>query len=111
MSQKKPKPNTSSTRGRRPARRARRRLGWLIATMAVLAVVAGGWLVLRKQPAAQSTSALPGPAGGRDVAQDVNTLIGRRAPAFTLATAAGRTYMVTPGRDRPTVLIFHMGLT
>lgn len=111
MSQKKPRPNTHSTRGRRPAGRAGRRLGWLIAAIAVLAVVAGGWLVLREQPAAQSTSALPGPAGGRDVAQDVSTLVGQRAPAFMLATAAGRTYTVTPGRGRPTVLIFHMGLT
>lgn len=111
MSRKKPRPNTHLPRGRRPAPRARRRLGWWVATIAVLVVVAGGWLVLREQPAVQSTSALPGPAGGRDVAQDVNTLIGQRAPAFTLVTAAGRTYAVTPGRGRPTVLIFHMGIT
>jgi len=45
------------------------------------------------------------------VAQDVNTLVGKPAPAFTLADSEGQRYAVAPGRGRPTVLIFHMGIT
>lgn len=76
-------------------------------------IVAGvaAWLAFRGGGASPSGTGLPGPAGGRDVAQDVNTLIGRPAPSFTLSTAEGRTYTVAPGGDRPAVLIFHMGVT
>ena len=85
--------------------------GWWLMGMAALAVVvAGGWFLLRDRVAPQSAVALPGPEGGSDIAQDVNTLVGTRAPSFTLSTADGRSHAVTPGRGRPTVFIFHMGI-
>ena len=111
MSKKKQRSNLRPQQDRRAARRRGRRVGWWIAGVAVLAVVlAGGWLVFRDRTSPLPVGALPGPAGGRDVAQDVNTLVGQRAPSFSLATADGRTHAVTPGRGRPTVLVFHMGV-
>lgn len=58
-----------------------------------------------------SSSGFPGPIGGRDIAQDVGTLVGKRAPAFTLQDSEGVSYQVTPGRGRPLVLVSHMGIT
>ncbi len=69
------------------------------------------YLLLR--PAAQPTTAgqLPGPLGGPQVAQDVNTLLGKPAPAFTLEDSEGKSYTVTAGKGKPLVLVFHMGIT
>jgi len=109
VSRDKRRPDNRSQRDRRPARR--RRFGWWIAGVTGLAIiVAGGWLAVRDREAPPAGTVLPGPAGGREVAQDVNTLVGQRAPSFSLPTAEGRTHTVPPGRDRPTVLIFHMGI-
>jgi hypothetical protein len=78
----------------------------------VLAVaVALTWRTFHRSHGVAGPGALPGPLGGPDVAQEVNTLVGKPAPAFTLADSEGKPYAVTPGRGRPTVLIFHMGLT
>ena len=110
MSKKKQKATTRSPQGRSSGRVARRRLGWLIAGTLVLAVLVGAWIVSRERQASAPAVRLPGPAGGRDVAQDVNTHVGERAPSFSLSTADGRTHAVNPGGGRPTVLIFHMGI-
>jgi len=45
------------------------------------------------------------------VAQDVNTLVGKPAPAFTLSDSDGKSYAVTPGQGKPLVLVSHMGIT
>ena len=42
---------------------------------------------------------------------DVNTLVGKPAPAFSLSDSDGKSYAVTPGQGRPIVLISHMGIT
>jgi len=42
---------------------------------------------------------------------DVNTLLGKPAPAFTLLDSDGTSYAITPGQGRPIVLISHMGIT
>lgn len=111
MTKRRRKANTGDQPGRRSFRRASRHVGWWIAGLVALALAAtGGWLAFRSGEAPSSGLRLPGPAGGRDVTQDVNTLVGQPAPSFTLATAGGRTYAVTPGRGRPTILIFHMGV-
>ena len=55
--------------------------------------------------------ALPTPIGYPDSAQDVGTLVGKPAPAFTLNNEAGQPIAVNPGETgRPVVLIFNMGL-
>lgn len=54
---------------------------------------------------------LPGPLGGPEVAQDVDTLVGTRASGFTLPDSEGTSYAVTPGTGKPVVLVFHMGIT
>lgn len=55
--------------------------------------------------------ALPTPIGYPDSAQDVGTLVGEQAPAFTLNDESGQAIAVNPGETgRPLVLIFNMGL-
>ncbi len=79
----------------------------------VFAIAVGGWLLFRPSAAGESVSGtgLPGPIGGSSVAMDVNTLVGKPAPAFTLLDSDGTSYAITPGQGRPIVLISHMGIT
>ena len=85
---------------------------WAAGAAAALAVAGAlTWGAFHRGPGAAGPEGLPGPLGGPDVAQDVNTLVGKPAPPFTLADSEGKTYAVTPGRGRPTVLVFHMGIT
>jgi len=110
MSQRKRLKSLSQRSGRR--RGARRAvLWWILGMLVVISGVAAAWLASRGGEPASSVSELPGPAGGRDVAQDVHTLVGKRAPSFTLSAADGQTHEIRPGQGRPTVLIFHMGIT
>ena len=96
-------------RRRRRARLTRWGVG-ILGVAAAVGVVA--WLALGGVDDAENrTGGLPGPRGGASVAQDVNTLVGMPAPAFTLADSEGTSYTVTPGRGRPIVLVFHMGIT
>ena len=44
---------------------------------------------LASTPVNASVVTLPGPLGGPQVAMDVNTLVGRPAPAFTLSDSDG----------------------
>jgi hypothetical protein len=55
--------------------------------------------------------ALPGPLGGPQVAMDVNTLVGRPAPSFTLSDSDGLSFPISPGGGTRTVLLFNMGVT
>ena len=80
----------------------------------VLAVAVAAWLTFRPSAAGEGANVetgLPGPIGGSSVAMDVNTLVGKPAPAFTLSDSDGSSYAVTPGQGRPIVLISHMGIT
>ncbi len=79
----------------------------------VFAIAVGGWLLFRPSAAGESVSGtgLPGPIGGSSVAMDVNTLLGKPAPAFTLLDSDGTSYAITPGQGRPIVLVSHMGIT
>ena len=79
----------------------------------VFAIAVGGWLLFRPSAAGESVSGtgLPGPIGGSSVAMDVNTLLGKPAPAFTLSDSDGTSYSITPGQGKPIVLISHMGIT
>lgn len=95
-------------------RRRRARLVRWGTGAAIAAVVVGilAWLVLRQfSNPTVSPDGVPGPEGGANVAQDVGTLVGQPAPAFTLSDADGRPYTVTPGQGRPLVLVSHMGIT
>lgn len=90
-----------------------RRSWWILGLPVVVALAAlVAWS--RFGPRGEAPGALgglPGPLGGPSVAQDVNTLVGQPAPSFTLADSEGQSYAVTPGRGRPIVLVFHMGIT
>lgn len=57
-----------------------------------------------------SATVLPGPLGGPGVSVDVNTLIGRPAPSFTLSDSDGLNFPISPGGGTRTVLIFNMGV-
>ena len=100
---------------RTAARTTSRRSPVVVAGVAavVFAIAVGGWLLFRPSTAGESASGtgLPGPIGGSSVAMDVNTLVGKPAPAFTLSDSDGTSYAVTPGHGKPIVLISHMGIT
>ena len=107
---------TSGQRVRRtPAPATSRRSPVVVAGVAavVFAIAVGGWLLFRPSAAGESVSGtgLPGPIGGSSVAMDVNTLLGKPAPAFTLLDSDGTSYAITPGQGRPIVLVSHMGIT
>jgi cytochrome oxidase Cu insertion factor (SCO1/SenC/PrrC family) len=94
-------------------RRARLvRIGTVSAlVVGVLAVVAVGWSLRDQSDSPPGPAGLPGPLGGPEIAQDVNTLVGKTAPAFTLSDSEGQSYTVAPGQGRPIVLVSHMGIT
>ncbi len=100
---------------RRAASRQRTRRRWQIAAVAATVLIAGtigGWLILgRSSTTAIGPDGLPGPLGGSSISQDINTLVGKAAPSFTLADSDGKRYNVVPGQGRPIVLVFHMGIT
>lgn len=104
-------------RSKSPSLKGSRRSGgrpfpwWVLVALVMMAGAAGVWLASRGAGPTPSADRLPGPLGGREVAQDVNTMVGQAAPAFTLSTAEGRRHDVRPGQGRSTVLIFHMGIT
>jgi hypothetical protein len=86
----------------------------IVGVVVVAAIAAGAWLMLRPGSVGEGGSGpggLPGPIGGSSVAMDVNTLVGKPAPAFTLSDSDGKSYAVTPGQGRPIVLVSHMGIT
>ena len=108
-------PPRSATQGRGRAGGTPRagRARW-VALLVVVAVMVGivAWQFLRPRPeTATSPGGLPGPLGGPEIAQDINTLVGKPAPAFSLPDSEGKRYTVTPGQGRPVVLISHMGIT
>jgi len=57
------------------------------------------------------TVTIPGPLGGPDISRDVNTLVGQRAPGFTLSDSEGVSYPISTGVGAPTGLSFHKGVT
>ena len=82
--------------------------------MVAVVIAFGAWVLFRPAPAGggnSGTAGMPGPIGGSNVAMDVNTLVGKPAPAFTLSDSDGTSYAVTPGQGKPIVLISHMGIT
>lgn len=85
---------------------------WVVG-LAVVAVMAAiiAWQFLRSRPETAGPGGLPEPLGGPEIAQDINTLVGQPAPAFTLPDSDGKRYTVAPDQGRPLVLISHMGVT
>ena len=110
-----PRREAGATHGRPDTTKRTRRPGWIVGLVVIVGVMAiVGIISLALQPrsrTATGSSGLPEPIGGPAVAQDVNTLIGKPAPAFTLPDSDGKRYTVTPGQGRPLVLISHMGIT
>lgn len=79
----------------------------LLAAIA-LAVAPGAWFPVRAADPGGPAN-IPGPLGGPQIAVDVNTMIGQKAPSFVLRDGPGREHKVVPGRGRPLVVISHMG--
>ncbi len=92
-------------------RQAKRRTmaPWWLLVAAGFAIALVGWVAV--QAVRQRSSSNPlGPLGGPRIAQDVDTLIGQKAPVFSLSDPEGNAHAVVPGQGRSIVLIFHMGL-
>ena len=98
-------------RGNRTHKPASRR--WWYLSGAVVVTVVAVWVLIQNLSVFGSDAGggIPAPAGGDHIAQDINTMVGQPAPAFTLANSEGETFEVTPGNGRPIVLVFHMGIT
>jgi len=95
-------------------------LGLLVGVAVALAIfIPAIMTTLKPNPLASPTSVpvtaggatLPGPLGGSSVATDVNTLVGKPAPAFTLSDSEERSFPVSPGGGTRTLLVFNMGVT
>lgn len=82
---------------------------WLLLAAALLALLLGGWIAVQAVRQQSSNDAL-GPIGGPRIAQDVDSLVGQKAPVFRLPDHEGHLHTVMPGQGRPIVLIFHMGV-
>jgi hypothetical protein len=89
-----------------PSQRPRRSWWWTGAGAIGLALLA--WFALRSS-SPPSTGSIPGPIGDPSIAMDVNTLVGRRAPEFSLPDAEGKLHVIRPDQGRPIVLVLHMG--
>lgn len=87
------------------------RWGGAATALALLVLVVVLYQRSTETDAPPASAGIPGPRGGRDVAVDVNTLVGQPAPSFTLTDSEGTSSTVTPGQGRPVVLISHMGIT
>ncbi len=95
-------------------------LGLLVGVVVALAIfIPAIMTTLKPKPGVSPTSvpqttggaSLPGPLGGSSVAMDVNTLVGKPAPAFTLSDSEERNFPVSPGGGTRTLLVFNMGVT
>jgi hypothetical protein len=65
----------------------------------------------REAAASGEPLALPTPIGFPETAQDLETMLLKPAPAFTLSDDTGQQVTVAPGQTgRPTILVFNMGL-
>lgn len=95
----------------RPSARSLFGMPWWAIGLTVVVVFAVGWAVLRPKEEAAGSAGIPEPIGGPSIAQDVKTLVGKPAPAFTLPDSEGNNFAVRPGQGRPLVLISHMGIT
>jgi len=84
---------------------------WILA-VGVLAAAIAGWtaFVGFRHVLPQHSSNIPGPIGGPDIAQDVNTMLGHRARGFSLPDGENKTHTLTPGQGKTIVVISHMGL-
>ncbi len=67
-----------------------------------------GWVAFRLLQWRPSN--LLGPIGEPTIAQDLTSLVGQNASAFSLRDDHGLVHTVVPGQGRPLVLVFHMGL-
>jgi hypothetical protein len=82
---------------------------WSLLVVAVFTIALVGWVAV--QAVRQHFPSNPlGPMGGSSIAQDVDSLVGQKAPVFSLRDPQGEMHTVVPGQGRPIVLIFHMGL-
>lgn len=82
---------------------------WSLLGVAALAVALVSWIAFQALQQRSSSNPL-GPLGGPRIVQDVDSLIGQKAPVFSLRDPQGAVHTVVPGQGRPIVLIFHMGL-
>lgn len=86
-----------------------RRVTRLSSAAGAILLVLAGWAVVAGVRL-QAGPAIPGPIGGPEIAVDVNTMLRKKGPSFTLRDGDGRVYHVAPGATgRPLVLISHMG--
>jgi hypothetical protein len=81
-------------------------IGLILASTVIIGIL----FISRNADQSSVTSGLPTPIGFPRTAQDVGTMVGQVAPAFTLIDDRGQSVTVSPGQtERPIVLVFNMG--
>jgi hypothetical protein len=92
-----------------PGRASGRRSVWRSAAAWAIGLALTGWAVV-SAGRLEAAPAIPGPLGGPEISIDVNTMLRKKGPAFTLRDGDGRVYHVAPGSTgKPLVIISHMG--
>ena len=86
------------------------RVQWARPVVAAVLIMTGAGLLGSYARPVGAARAIPGPIGGPEIAVDVNTMLGKKEPGFTLRDGDGKVYTVAPGgTGRALVVISHMG--
>ncbi len=80
-----------------------RGIWWTALAALAIIVTAGAGLFYRWQAEPQAQR------GNTEPIVNLSTLVGKRAPSFTLSDSEGRRFSVEATSGRPYLLIFHMG--
>ena len=86
-----------------------RKRHWTLWGLAVAILIFAAWFGFRPRPSSNAADGTLASIGGPSIAQDVNTLIGQKAPPFSLPDANGIVRNIIPGQGHTVLLVFHMG--
>jgi hypothetical protein len=76
----------------------------MVLALAMLAALF--WLVFQRD----GSTRIATPDAPPGIAEDLTTLVGKRAPSFTLSDDQAIARTITPGQGRSIVLTMHMGI-
>ncbi len=81
-----------------------KRLRWISLAIAVLTAATGAGLSVWPEVPLQAQENDPA------IVVNLTSMVGQKAPSFTLKDEGGRQHAIAPGDGRKYVLIFHMGV-
>ena len=81
-----------------------KKIRWSSIAIAVLAISAGAGLSVWPEFSIKAQENDPA------IVIDLTSMVGKRAPSFTLKDGGGRQHTIAPGDGRKYILIFHIGV-